>query len=693
MNSRYNALLIAREDIDIAKEYISLNHQDNYEEILPIFKQIDSTKLDTAKLYLVDAVKKASVIAERHSNSKYLDDAYLLIGEARILKGEYENAIETFKYLNTISESETHKTEALSQMMRAYLELKDFQNADQLITLLKSRPMNKSSRTVHLQNLAYYNQLKGEITVAAVLLEEAVKNMKKGGEKARMYYVLGQMYDRLGQVTLARKNYRLVLKNKPDYDLAFNAEMGLLMTESLARNTGLLFEKMLDDRKNQDVKYKIYYKMAETELRKNKPEEAILLFQKAVIEANNKNDFSKAFSYKAKADVYLDKFLDYEKAAIYYDSTVITIPREYLKNSDIGDRAMYLNEFIKYQKVYNLEDSLQRLAALSPEVMDYTLEKIITEKRDKEKREVEAKALKPANQTNNAPAVSPQKRWRLYDPQQVAKEKNEFVMKWGNRELEDDWRRSQKSRTTFVFNEAEKKMVEQAIVPTTDSTALTTASSIGSQINMEEQEKKIIAEEVNELKKRIPTGWVQMRASKRKQEEAVYRIAKIYKLKFKDDVKAAETFNRFLKDYPDSYYTPEVLYFLAMDEPDPVHNAYSERLVKDFPNTSYGRLIRKGNIVFTKDQEDEANRYYREAFLMYDQGRYKEAVDFLENGLNQFVGSQIEDKMALLRIYSIAKVGQKDQYMISLNDFIKSYPTSGLIAKVKELLEYLEKNG
>lgn len=691
LNSRYNALLIAREDIEIAQEYITLNHQDNFEELIPIYRYVDSSRLDTAGLYLTDAIKKSSVIVERHSNSKYLDEAYLLIGEARILKGEFETAIETYKYLNSITEEDAIRAESLSQMMRAYVERGDYQSAEQLITLLKGQPMTKKNRLTHLKNMAYYHQKTGDIVVSAVFLEEAVKTMRKGPEKARIHFVLGQIYEKLDRIPEARRNYRAVLKNKPDYDLNFNSNLGLLMTESLAKNTNIAFEKMLQDRKNQDLKHKIYYKMGETSRNKRQPFEAIDYFEQALSEVSGDDNISKGFIYKAIGDVYLDDLIDYENAAVYYDSTVITFPPGHLRTTDIGDRAAFLNEFIKYRKVYQLEDSLQKLATLSPEILDYTLEKIIKDKKEAEKLKKEAGQA--IAQTSVTQATQPAgRKWRLYDEQQIVREKNEFVMRWGNRVLEDDWRRSEKSGSRFVFDEEERKMVEQTIVPA-DSTADVPVLGSASQINMEEQEQKLLQEEIAEFKKRIPLTRIQMIASERKQEEAVYRIAKIYKLKFKDDLKANEAFNQFLQDYPRSHYTPEVLYFLALDEPDRLENPYAERLLKEFPNTSYGRQIRKGTIVMNEDREEEAGNYYSQAFKMYDAERYNELVGFLEEGLNEYVGSQIEDKMAMLRIYALAKVGTMDQYMISLNDFIRSYPTSNLISKARELLETLEENG
>jgi hypothetical protein len=45
--------------------------------------------------------------------------------------------------------------------------------------------------------------------------------------------------------------------------------------------------------------------------------------------------------------------------------------------------------------------------------------------------------------------------------------------------------------------------------------------------------------------------------------------------------------------------------------------------------------------------------------------------------------------MAMLRIMILKKLGNKDQYIVSLNDFMRSYPSSDLILKAKELLSVL----
>ena len=180
-----------------------------------------------------------------------------------------------------------------------------------------------------------------------------------------------------------------------------------------------------------------------------------------------------------------------------------------------------------------------------------------------------------------------------------------------------------------------------------------------------------------------------MIASKRKQEEAAFRIARIYKLRFKDDEKANAGFRKFLEDFPRSGYEPEVLYYLALAEANPLESSYASRLVKEYPNTSFGRQIRKGTVVMTRDLEVQALDLYQSAFRLYDEGKMTEVIALLEQGMNDFVGNQVEDKMALLRIFALAKTGMRDEYYIALTDFVRSYPSSDLLPKAREMLALL----
>jgi outer membrane protein assembly factor BamD (BamD/ComL family) len=492
---------------------------------------------------------------------------------------------------------------------------------------------------------------------------------------------VAQLYASLNQQILSRKNYNQVLKNKPNYDLEFNANLGLISSQSLAKNTNIAFEKMLEDRKNQDLKSKIYYKIGETEARKNNYQAAIKNYNKAVSESLN-IPIEKAAAYKALGDLYFEKMLDYEMAGVYYDSTLITLPKNEANGNQIGQKAMFLNDFIKYKKAYDLEDSLQNLAAMNPNELDFKLEEMITQRKEAQKKKEENSANSSVLKSNTTSSVPRDfKRWILYDPTESIKAKNEFVRNWGNRALEDNWRRSEKTMGSFSLK------IERQTIDPPQSTLKTTASSEEEMKTL--LDKKEIDQEKQEMLKKIPTTHIQKIASKRKQEEALFQIGKIYKLKFNDEEKAKTTFNNLTTNFPRSIYEPEALYYLAIMEKDAQSNSFATRLINDYPSSSFARQLKKGSVKLSKDKETEALTFYSKAFNLYDQNDFNQALTQIDQGLNEYVGSQIEDKMAMLRIMVLKKIGNKDQYVISLNDFMRSYPSSDLVLKAKELLAVL----
>lgn len=679
MNAKYNALLLAREDYSVANSYILNNYQENYETTLPIFFKIDSTKLDSALILLVDAVKKTSIVAERHSNSRYLDEAYLLLGKARLSKQEIYNAIETFKYVNTNAKTLESKNEALIWLMRAYIENEDFNTANQVAEILKTQSLNKRLKSLFLITKAYYHQKLNQDALAVVFLEEGLKNTKRNQENARLHFIAAQLYDKLGNSVLARKRYKSTLKNKPIYDLEFNANLGLIMNQSLAKNTNIEFEEMLDDRKNQDLKDKVYFKMGELESRKQNYAKSIEYYALSIANSSG-NLVQKAYTYKAIADIYFDKLNNFETAATYYDSTLITIPKDFSEYRNLSQRALSLNDFIKYKKVLDLEDSLQKLASLNPVELDFKLEQIILAKKNKAKK-LEQEAIE-LTQKNNATALksSNKKLWVLYDPVAMINSKNDFVRLWGNRNLEDNWRRADKETGSISFK-LEKNVVD-------------TAKVIGSKVKTEDveaKEKADINAEKAEMVKKIPLTPIQLAASRRKQEEAYYQLGKIYKLKFQDEVKAKETFITLTEKYPSSVYDPEALYFLAIMSPVPNESSYAATLKQKYPYSSFARQVKNGNVKLTQDREAEAQGFYSEVYKLYEEEKYETVIFRLEKGLNDYMGSQIEDKMAMLRLLSLSKFNDKEKYLISLNDFVRTFPTSDLILKAKNMLKTVTK--
>ncbi len=684
MNAKYNALLLAKEDYKIAILTILESNKDNFEAILPIFLKIDSSKLDSAKIFLEDAIKKSSIVAERHSNTKYLDEAYIILGKSRLYKGEFFNAIETFKYVNTTSKTNESKNQALIWLMRSYIENEDIISANQVSEILKKEKLRKINKSNFLITKAYFHQKQNQEAIAVVLLEEGLKSYPKGREKARLHFIAGQLYDKLNKPILARKNYNSALKNRPYYDLEFNTKLGLIMNQSLAKNSILEFETMMMDRKNQDLLDKIFFKMGELESKKKNYVKAIEYYLKSVAKAEN-NLVQKAYSYKAIGDIYFDSLLDYETASVYYDSTLITIPKDFEEYKNLSQRALSLNDFIRFKKALDLEDSLQILAQLNPLELDFKLEKIIIDKKNNQKKLEEAEVAKnnETSKTNSSSTILGEKKWLFYDHLELLKSKNEFIRIWGNRTFEDNWRRNERETGSISFK------VERNFK---DSLSSKSAGILQSELDEKELAlKKEIEFEVAELKQKIPLSQIQLIASKRKQEEAYFQLGKIYKLQFNDSEKAKKMFEILIENYPRSMYEPEALYFLSIMSENSLDNQYALVLKEKYPYSSFSRLLKKGGVKLSKDREADVQNIYASIFKLFESKEYARALELLDSGLIEFSGSQIEDKMALIRILTLSKMSNKETYLISLNDFIRSYPTSDLIFRAKQMLATINK--
>lgn len=98
MNAKYNGWFNANELLEASVLKLEDQHEDNYNEILPIYKYVAVENADAVKGDLDEAIKKVSVVVRLHEYSDWADDCYLLIGKADYLKRDYEAAENAFEF-------------------------------------------------------------------------------------------------------------------------------------------------------------------------------------------------------------------------------------------------------------------------------------------------------------------------------------------------------------------------------------------------------------------------------------------------------------------------------------------------------------------------------------------------------------------------------------------------------------------
>lgn len=695
LTAKYNAYYIARLETELAERAMRKAYEDNYNQILPILMPLDSTLGIAVRPQLENAIKKASIVAEKHQNSKWLDDSYTLIGKDRLYLGQYDDGVEALRYVFTNGRDEDDKNTALVWLMRAYTQKKDYGNALDVAEYLRQQPLTKeATRDFYLAKAAIHQQ-QGEYLTAVAILEQAFPLVKKGPEKARLHYVAGQLYDRIGQYALAADHYRDVGKNRPAYDLSFYAGMNSLQNRVLLNPkvdlSDVGFDKMLRDRKNNDLRDRIYYTMGLLAERRGRYPDAIGYLQKSVQVART-NPEQIPYTYLELARINYDRLENYETAQAYYDSALVTLPQQAEQYKIVSDRKKALDEFVTQLSIVRTEDSLQTLAHMNPAALERKLDAIIESEEEAKRllllkaQEALAASNRPSATDVGTPFLSGnERRWELYDPTMVNQGRVEFRRLWGNRPLEDNWRRANKENASFTAG-AQNPSLNAAVVPPPNDLGLQP------EMTMSKGSTAWVARR-EELRKNVPSTEAALASSEKREEDALYRLGKIYRFDLKESEKAVTTFTRLLNDFPKTTYREEIYYliYLSLEENNKNRPLWKEKLLAEFPNSSYARLLNQVQVAGTgpggAPAAGSAAKTYDGIYALYTAGNYSEALAQVENALAGYRENALADKFALLRIFLVGKVHGRDAYLQAINEFIRLYPESTLLPRVQEMLE------
>ena len=696
LTAHYNAYVIARDQIDGAEQILFSNRKENYNQLLPILLPVDSNAIGPVKPQLDDAIKKASIIPERHQNSKWLDNAYNLIGQARLLEQDLPEAIETFKYVNTRGTDENDKHTALVGLMRAYIETDDATNALNVAEFLRTQPLNKKNTRDYYLTKAYLHERTGEYAVAVGLLEATFPLLKKNENTARLHLIAGQLYDLIGQPAKAVDEYKAVIGSRPSYDQTFYANLyaiqsnGLTGDQKQAARSAENFESLLNDRKNTDLKDKIYFTMGLLEARSNRIDKALSYYAQSIREAGP-NTAQVPYTYMEMGRLYFEKKENYAKAQVYYDSALALLPKQAPEYAGLATRKKTLDDFVQYSTTIRTEDSLLTLVKIDRPALEKKLDKILAErdKADQERAALAQQIIDRATGGNPSSVpgatnsdLAPGQRWVLYNPVALSQGRQEFTSRWGNRPLADDWRRSTKESSEAIAgvnSPVNNDVQANAINP---NPTLPIADAGATRVGQPTQSSNARRDG---LLAQLPFSREAQAQASQRIENALYKLGKLYKFDLDRPAQAIPTFEQLLTRFPNTLQKPEVYYLLFLsNEQLGQASAWKEKLLTEFPNTSYARLTGR-SAVQTTDSETQAVATYTQIYELYKANNPTEALARAENALGKVAGSQMEDKLALLRVMLIGRVRGTDAYRQALNEFVRDYPGSSLLSRAKEM--------
>ncbi len=697
--AHYNSYFYAQQRMDEIQKAVQESQDNNFNRILAILPKTDTAIISGLNEQIEDCIKKASVAVERHPHSKWADDSYILIGQCRMYTQNYEDAIKTFKFVNTQSKSDEARHHALIKLMRTFIAAKEFNNAVAVSDYMKKEKLDRENKVQLALTRAYLYQLNGDYSNVITNLLTAAPLMKNSEGKARIYYIIGQIYQELNYAPQAYENYEQVLKSNPEYEMYFYARLNMAQVSDLskekdAKKIRKYFRKLLKDSKNEEYRDKIYYEMAAFEQKQHHMSEAIDFYKKSV-QASVSNNRQKAYSYLALGKIYYDTS-KYELAKAYYDSTVSALPQEEPEYPQIAQRQKVLTNFVEQLNTIEEQDSLLALASMDSLKLSAYLDDVVRETQKAKKAEEKQQRKKQTRSSRNGnfqefqspfatqnqqPAnEGDQQTWYFYNAAAVSMGRSAFTRKWGDRPLEDNWRRA-------------KKGIDETIAQNNTSPDSTQAAATGNQPALEESAspEALADQQKQQLYASIPFLPEQQQAALAKVETAYYKLGGIYDFDLKEKQNAIETFKTMLSRFPESEHEPEVLYQLYLiykELNDETYITYKNRLIEKFPESLYAKILINPNYRQESNlASEQMKRVYKEAYQLFEDGQYVKAEQLVSASLLENPDNDFTDNMALLRAMITGRRENKDQYQLALQQFIEKYPESELLEYANKLLD------
>jgi tetratricopeptide (TPR) repeat protein len=509
--------------------------------------------------------------------------------------------------------------------------------------------------------------------------KKAIANTKNKRLKTRYTYILAQLYGKVNDKAKASRYYAQVLKKNATYDMAFNAQINLaLMYDATAGGSSAdlkkTLRKMSRDDKNIEYLDMIYYALAGIAISESEYDEAIKLLKQSVL-ASTSNTKQKGLSYLKLADLYFDK-PEYETSKYYYDSTLTALPQEHAEYFRAEAKRNSLEDLVKNLKTIAFEDSVQQLAKMSSTELDIYIDDMIAkiiEEEERKRFEEESAALNPinTNQTTTTTNTNTGGKWYFDNPTAVSFGYGEFARIWGNRKLEDNWRRKNK----------------ESVAPTMTENAL--EDSLAAKKDTFDVKSKAY------YLRNIPTTQAAMDSSNARVIDAYYSLGMIYREQLDDKPRSVEAFEALLKRYPTNKYTLSSYYQLyrlnlSMGNKERAEY-YRNLIIKQYPDSEYANILQNPN--YLKELEafkGRAAEFYGETFAAYEAQDYDAVIQNAGQAHIRFEKSDQLPRFDLLKAMAIGKTQKLDAFEAALKELVAKYPNGEERKEAENILKYIE---
>ena len=433
---------------------------------------------------------------------------------------------------------------------------------------------------------------------------------------------------------------------------------------------------MIRDDKNIDYLDQLYFALGKIAENEGKIEDAKTLYLKSAHSSINNNN-QKGQSYLSLGKLYYAE-PDYINAQMYFDSAISLVSKDIPDFTTYFRLSQNLNQLVSYLNVITTQDSLQRMARMSESERNSYIDRAIAEltKKEREERAREQMDRVAASQMQQQSRFVDQTTpssgaWYFYNPNTLSSGSMLFQSKWGNRVLEDNWRRSDKASTGVnLFS-------DESIVASTTAESRETDNT----------KREYYLQDV-------PLTDSAMAVSDSIIHEAMFMVAGIYKDKIEDLQKAQEAYLNLLNRFPETEHELESWYHLyriynTLGD-NSKSNIYKQKVINKYPLSKYAQSMTNPDFFKQEASKEQESRFlYSTTYKQFEKNQYDKVITNADFADSLFPGNPYQTKFALLRAISIGKTTDSANFVAVIDNYIKSYPDAPEMALARDIKNYL----
>lgn len=635
---------------------------------------------------------------KREEYNPFIHNAWMMMARSQYLNGDFPGAAATFYYISRhFSWLPETVVEAQLWQARSYVAFDWVNEAEGIIKRIKPEQLTSGKLKALYDFIEADIALhRGEYEAAIAPLERTIKHTS-GAQKTRLRFLLGQCLARVGRNTEAYKAFKQAAEaGGTTYRTKLNARIKqseVYSGKDIAPEVKAL-KRMTHLDRNKPYLDQIYYAIGNLYLSRGDTAQAIENYILAA-DKSERNGIEKAISNITLGQLYFERGR-YDLAQPRFSEAVPLLPETYADYELLKRRSDVLDELSVYAQNVVTQDSLLRLAAMSPDEQLKVINKIIDELKKKEKEEAdeaarqahdaEAAANEGGNTDPNAPAQfqmgSKDDSWYFYNSATVSAGKTAFQRKWGSRKLEDDWRR--RNKASFSFNDfAETSSDDSADGQQPGFTGESLDAATQSDEDKEAAQRAADPHYPEYYLAQIPKTDEEKATANDVIQEGLYTMGSILKDKL-EDFSAAETeWQRLLERYPDNIYRLDVYYnmylmLMRLGKPQ-LAEKWRQLILSDFAESKYGIALQDPNYIQNLREMPAAQQaLYDDAYAAYLANDNRAVHEAYETMMKKYPVSEIMPKFMFL--HALAYVTEKDpeNFTSTLRELLERYPQTDL---------------